>query len=133
MKGPNGERLGDPVEGEDTAAEGFKVCADDGIGALVGRARRRLSRRRQEEPLTIEDIKRVHLSPGDDLVVRTGALSEDARGRIIEQLQGLWPNNRIIFIEDDVELEVVTPNPTAAWRELAAIIGGDSAAQPGVF
>jgi len=64
--------------------------------------------RAELEWITIKDLQRVKLEPGDVLVVRApGHLPPEAQGRIFQQLKNLFPDNQVLVLEAGLELCVV--------------------------
>lgn len=55
--------------------------------------------------IELEDVKRLHVNPGDVLVVKL------PRGRdlhdVHDVLQEMFPNNKVLIVQPDVEFEVV--------------------------
>jgi hypothetical protein len=66
----------------------------------------------QTEPITLDDVRRLQLQPGD-VVITDHRLSMDARRRIVHELAGVWPDNRVLVLDGGVELEIVTPERAA--------------------
>jgi len=65
--------------------------------------------RRDKTPPIIETIQRVHLIEGDTIVIRTPRkLSSIDAERIRKQVEGLWPKNRVVVLEDGARLDVVS-------------------------
>jgi len=58
--------------------------------------------------IEIEDVKRLRLQPGDVLVVRMPVrVSQEAAAAIVDDLDGCFPDNRVVVLAPGVELEVV--------------------------
>lgn len=79
------------------------LIALTGAGAFVGSVAARL------RSLKVQDVKRLHLEPGDKVVLRlaTGFDSAAAIEGIEEQLRAIFPENRVIVFTDDHEFSVV--------------------------
>ena len=60
-----------------------------------------------DHEITLEDVKRLRLEDGDVLAIRFSRISEDAARRLSASLKGTFPNNKILILEGDAELEVV--------------------------
>jgi hypothetical protein len=60
--------------------------------------------------IEIEDVKRLHLNPGDVLVVK---LSQSADlGYVRDILKRIFPDNEVLLADQDVELTVVEKENT---------------------
>lgn len=58
--------------------------------------------------IDIEDIKRVHLNPGDVLVIQVDKpISSATHKRIKELLHDVWPDNKAVVLDAGIDLEVV--------------------------
>lgn len=55
--------------------------------------------------IEIEDVKRLHLNPGDVLVVKLPRGGNYATAH--DQLQELFPGNKVLIVHPDVEFEVL--------------------------
>jgi hypothetical protein len=62
-----------------------------------------------DQPITLEDVKRLRLEPGDTLVLRLGHfLPADVVAHLQAQMKAAFPNHRTVVLADDMELEVVS-------------------------
>lgn len=59
-------------------------------------------------PITIEEVKRLHLEDGDTLVLRVGmGLDADSIKYLTEQMREAFPDHRVAVLQGDMDLEVV--------------------------
>lgn len=80
-----------------------------GLGAFAGSV---AARRRS---LKVQDVKRLHLEPGDKVVLRLapgfgGSLAFVES--IEKQLRGIFPDNKVILLTEDHEFTVVRNSPS---------------------
>jgi hypothetical protein len=60
------------------------------------------------EELTIKDLERVQLKPGDVLVIHVGAWWDKAMFEWAQaEIDKLFPDNRCLIVGPDVSLEIV--------------------------
>lgn len=58
--------------------------------------------------IKLKDVKRLRLNPGDSLVVRLGEeLTEEDIQRAMDNLKEVFPDNKILILGRDYELEVL--------------------------
>jgi hypothetical protein len=63
--------------------------------------------------IDIEDVKTLTLKPGQTLVVQAMTLlSSNLRERLRNEFQGLFPDNRVIIIDKDLQLMVIDDERT---------------------
>jgi hypothetical protein len=63
----------------------------------------------QLDEIRIEDLQRVHLGPGDVLIVRTAHIpSKAATDALHEYLHDVFPANRVLIVSRGTDLSVVT-------------------------
>jgi hypothetical protein len=60
--------------------------------------------------IEIEDVKRLHLNPGDVLVVKLSQSADHGYARDI--LKRIFPDNEVLLADQDVELTVVEKENT---------------------
>ena len=60
--------------------------------------------------IEIEEVRRLRLDPGDILVLKApNVLTAEQCEEIRKQLEGEFPDNRVLVMTADFDLEVVTP------------------------
>lgn len=58
--------------------------------------------------ITLEEVKRLHLNPGDALVLRVpDDISPEARLWLTEQMKAAFPDHRTVVLTEGFTLEVV--------------------------
>ncbi len=61
--------------------------------------------------IEIEDIKKINVNPGDVIVIRANRkISAESAFRINQFVIGALPDNKVIILDGDLELSVLTPN-----------------------
>lgn len=65
---------------------------------------------RKQEPLSeIGEVKRIQLQPGDVLVVKLKKeFTQVAMARIIDCVRDTFPGHKIVFVENDIDLTIVS-------------------------
>lgn len=58
--------------------------------------------------VTIDDVKRLRLEPGDTLVLRMDAHSEEVVERFTGEMRTAFPGHRTVVLGKGVDLEVVS-------------------------
>lgn len=62
------------------------------------------------EHLEVQDVTRVALRPGDVIVLRTRRrASYEVCVRLMDQCRLIWPDNKVVVLDPDYDLEVVGP------------------------
>lgn len=59
------------------------------------------------DELTIADVRRLRLNPGDTLVLRVRDLTPDVAEHCVEMLRSTFPDNRALVLDPDADIGVV--------------------------
>jgi hypothetical protein len=75
------------------------------------------------DDITLEDVKRLRLNPGDVLVVRMDCMNVEHIQTVQRHLQGAFPNNQCILLNRNTEIESIA----ATCQHAGEIIRGTNA------
>lgn len=82
-----------------------------------------------EQPIVIDDVKRIVYKPGDAILFRFAQpISAETAHRVTEQAQAALPDARIMIVGPGVEVEVAAKRPTPPrLTGVAAYLAGELA------
>lgn len=58
--------------------------------------------------MEIEEVGLIKPADGEVVVIRVGRLNADNQRRLRDSLKGMFPNNQVIVIDKDTDIEITT-------------------------